>query len=583
MKDFLQLAAVLIILTGGSAYGQGLVSKLPVASPFKIDEGSSFSASGSGSRARNSNVNRADILILDIREAMSVIRGKHAGASPIPESKLTKSSIEGMLAELDPHSTYFDPAEFSELLGEQESEYSGTGSTITNYVKDGAIETYIIATQPDSPAAKARLQYGDRIVAVDGVPVSGMVSEQVRNKVRGPRGTDVRLSIERAATGKAENITLRRDRVFQPTLPNFFVVRDGVGYIDLSEGFSHTTSAEFEAAMTELRRRGMTSLILDLRGNSGGILDQAIKVAEKFLPAGSTIISQRGRYAYDTREWRSANHNPEKLATVILVDGQTASASEVVAGALQDNDRALILGQTTFGKGLVQNVVPLPMGSGLTLTTARYYTPSGRSIQRTYADTGMYDYFNHRSEKDQNLGPETRTVTNRRLGSGSGITPDETTTSRPYSKQRAKFLDPMFFFVRGLVADKASGKNSLTTRQQVRQSMIFGGKPAESQLIAKFREYVVGNAGWNISDDVFDKNSSFIAERLSAEVALAAFGPGAAKKEQIVSDPEVLRAIELLPRAALLAETARQTRNSIENKKARRVASPTGQGRNRRN
>ena len=207
----------------------------------------------------------------------------------------------------------------------------------------------------------------------------------------------VRMTVERVASGRLETIEMKRDRVFQPTLPNYFIVRDGIAYIDLSEGFSHTTSAEFAAALKELHRRGMTSLILDLRNNSGGILDQAIKVAEEFLPAGSAIISQRGRSIIDNREWRSANRNPEKLPMVVLVNDQTASASEVVAGALQDNDRALILGQNTFGKGLVQNVVGLPMGSGLTLTTARYFTPSGRSIQRTYTGTGMYDYFNHRT------------------------------------------------------------------------------------------------------------------------------------------------------------------------------------------
>ncbi|HUR96828.1 MAG TPA: S41 family peptidase [Pyrinomonadaceae bacterium] len=584
MKKFLSFACALSIFAVVSARGQA-ISRVPGSDPFRIDQGSSFSAS-TKRRAPVADppvsTAAAGKIVSDVEQALDLIRRNHVDGERVDDGQLTKFAVSGMLAELDPHSSYFDADEFSELLGEQDSEYSGTGSTISNFARNGVTETYILSTHPDSSAAKANLQYGDRIVSVNGMPVSGLASEIVRDKVRGPRGTFVRMSIERAATGLIETIDLRRERIFQPTLPNYFIVRDGVAYIDLTEGFSNTTSAEFAAALRELHRRGMSSLILDLRGNSGGILDQAVKTAEEFLPAGSTIISQRGRSPIDDREWRSGNKNPENIPLVVLVDDQTASASEVVAGALQDNDRALIIGQTTFGKGLVQNVLDLPLGSGLTLTTARYYTPSGRSIQRTYAGTGTYDYFNHRSSPG-GAGPETHTVTNRIVYGGNGITPDEVFQSEKFDAKKAALLDPIFFFVKELVNQKQRTKdNSISSRDAVRQSIIFGAEPLGKQLLQKFIDYATQQYP-NISAHAINEYSGFVTQRLNYELALATFGPGSAKHAQILSDAEIAIAVDALPRASRLAESARRVRNASDNKKTRRVAFPTGQGRNRRN
>lgn len=587
MKKFLSFVGLSCIFAAMSAHAQ-TVSRIPNSDPFLIDRGTSFTAS-SGKPLINGEPSGATPaaarIISDLQQALDIIRGNHVDGTKLNNEDLTKSSITSMLAELDPHSSYFDAAEFSELLGEQDSEYSGTGSTISNYVRNGLMETYVIATHPDSAAAKANLQYGDRIIAIDGVAVSGMPSETVRDMVRGPRGTLVRMTIERAATGRIETLELKRERVFQPTLPNFFVIRGGVGYVDLSEGFSHTTAAELDAALSELHRRGMNSLLLDLRGNAGGILDQAVMVAERFLPAGSSIISQRGRLVLDNREWKSTNRNPENIPVVVLVNEQTASASEVVAGALQDNDRALILGQNTFGKGLVQNVVGLPAGAGLTLTTARYYTPSGRSIQRSYVNFGLYDYFNHRLQSVGNDSPraEARTTTNRVVYGGNGIAPDEAVDADTFDSLRAELLDPIFFYVREVVYRKSSSLGSvLSSRDQIRQSIIFGGKPVGQELLVGFRHFVA-RGDWKISATSVDKNASFVSERLNYEFALAAFGPQAAKHSQIDADKQITRAVDAVPRAARLADAAREARTSADNKKTRRIAFPTGQGRNRRN
>jgi carboxyl-terminal processing protease len=260
----------------------------------------------------------------------------------------------------------------------------------------------------------------------------------------------VRLTIERADTKRIETVELKRSRVPQPSLPDAYLLRAGVGYIDLTEGFNYTTAEELKAALKELHAQGMKSLILDLRGNPGGILDQAVKVTEKFLPAGSQIVTQRGRFRIDNRTWNSADKNAETMPLVVLVNEQSASASEIVAGALQDYDRAIIVGEKTFGKGLVQSVINLPYGSGLTLTTARYFTPSGRSIQRDYENSGLYEYFNHKtslSEQEKNK-PLARTVTGRKVFGGDGILPDETVKTAKLTATEISLLDPIFFLQR---------------------------------------------------------------------------------------------------------------------------------------
>lgn len=561
------------------------MSRVAGAEPFSVATGTSFSASPAGRReapGESAMTSAATRVASDLQQALEVIRSNHLYGNDLNTASVVKSSISGMLGELDPHSTYFDATEFRELLGEQSSEYSGTGSTISNFIKDGRAETYVVATHPDTAASRANLQYGDRIVAVNGNPVSGLASALVRDQVRGPRGSVVQVTVERAATGATEIVEMRRERVFQPSISSFGVIRGQVGYVALSGGFNHTTMTELNHALKELRRRGMRSLVLDLRGNTGGILEQAIEVAEKFLPAGRSIISQRGRYSFDERVWKSLNHSAERLPMVVLVDEQTASASEVVAGALQDNDRALVIGQNTFGKGLVQNVLELPSGGGLTLTTARYYTPSGRSIQRGYEGTGHYDYFHHRSNAN---GPraKARTVTNRPVFGGQGITPDELTEKDGYDSNRAALIDPIFFFVREIINGRSRKfENLISSKDQIRQSVIFGTEPIAQDLIPAFREFIQGQH-WSIRKEIVDSEAGFIGRQIKHQLTLAAFGSETAELSLVESDQEVAKAIGALPRAARLAEAAERIRLTADDKKTRQVAYPAGHGLNRRN
>ena len=560
MERLLLFSATVCLLAAISAAGQTVA-----LTPFKIEPGTSFSASTAERQpaaARSILSPESERISSDFTNALEIIRRNHVSGNAVDLNSLAKSSITTMLGELDPHSSYFDKDEFNALIGEQNSEYSGTGSTISNFVKNGRIETYVIATQPGSAAARANLQYGDRIVAVDGHAVTGSTVDVVRDRVRGPSGTVVRLVIERASTGAPETVELTRERITQPTIRDSFMLSEGVGYIDLSEGFSHTTSAEFDLAMKELTRHGMRSLVLDMRQNGGGILDQAVKVVERFLPNGTLVISQRGRDPEENVIWRSANRAPAKLPLVVLVDAQTASAAEIVAGALQDNDRALIVGQNTFGKGLVQRVLELPWGSGLTLTTARYFTPSGRSIQRAYAG-GLYDYYTHRQAITDRQ--ETRTVTNRSVSGGAGIQPDEVTTASPFNPRRAELIDPIFFFVRDLVRGRSTCPVSSPT----------GCGQDTTDLAGKFREYATGPA-WNLKREALDSEADYVSRQLTYQMALAVAGRAAADRVRVRSDSEIQKAIAVLPRAASLAESARKITEAVDTKKTRRVAFPGG-------
>ncbi|HKP68648.1 MAG TPA: S41 family peptidase [Pyrinomonadaceae bacterium] len=542
--------------------------------PFDIAHGSSFTASSGPAKPKSASkaeklTPAAARIVSDFDEALRTIQGNSLVGSKVGNDALLKSSVGTMLNELDPHSKFYDPREFSDLLGEQESEYTGTGSTITSFIRDGKWNTYVIATHAGSTAQTAGLAYGDRIVAVDGVSAEGMLADAVRDKVRGPSGTAVRVTVEKPSGEKA-TLTMLRRGVAQQTIPNHFMLSGGVGYIGLTEGFGNATHREMREALNNLHRQGATSIVLDLRGNSGGILEQAALVAEEFLPRGSVILSQRGRYAFDNRTWKSANTNSEKLPLVVLVDNQTASAAEIVAGALQDNDRGLILGQTTFGKGLVQNVLELPDGSGLTLTSARYYTPSGRSIQRSYANAGLYDYFHHRGEtQNAVVAPqEMKTVTSRPVYGGRGITPDEVLEPSHAGAHLAPLQDPIFYFVRENIGkSKAAASKRFST---------------DAELLNAFREYTM-TGKFKVHPELLTQEAAWIADQLNYQMALASSGAFPAERLRIASDKQVKKAIEALPRSAKLAEEAGQVRTAEANKNTRRVAFPAGQGRNRRN
>lgn len=555
---FLTSAFFILLFQTAFPQNEKSVSQLPEVEPFKIARGSSFSASSSNPKKPPTgqlNISR------DFAEALEIIKNNYVEKKRIDYNELTKTAISSLLRALDPHSNYFDGEEYQELLNDQRSEYYGIGATIANYRQNETFETFVVSTFPDSPASNAGLRFGDKFVAVDGEKVSGKSSAYVRDKVRGRRGTIVRVTVERFDTRRVETIELRRNRVPSPSIPDAYLLRQNIGYIDLSEGFNYTTLDEFNAVLSELKSQGMTSLILDLRDNPGGVLEQSVRIAEKFIPRGKTIVSQRGRFAIDNRVWKSENRNPENFPLVVLVNENSASASEIVAGALQDYDRALIVGENTFGKGLVQSVINLPYGSGLTLTTARYYTPTGRSIQRDYANGNLYDYYIHKNSFEPNkLLKPTKTLTGRTIYGGNGITPDEREKSFQFNRFQLEMLDPLFLFTREIVAGRVTGFENFRITAPVKfgQRIRTGNFPVTDQMFILFKEFVRKNNG-GVSADDLEKEKSYIVERLRYNLATANFGVVASEQILIENDPQIFKAIESLPRAQQLALAAQKS------------------------
>lgn len=562
MSNFRNLICGLLVSSfAASAYGQTRSPFDKAIEPFSLKSGSSFSASGGTGGVDISSSSKPTRIAAEILEAEELIRRNHVDGRTILLNDLTKATLDGALKTLDPHSSYFDPAEWKEMLDEEQSSYSGIGASISNYEISGETDTYILATFPGSAAARAHLRFGDKIIAVNGEKALGLSSDKVRDKLRGGDGSIVRVTVERADTRKLEIVELRRGPVAQPSIPDAYILRPGIGYVAMTEGFNYTTNDEFNTALRSLKQQGMRSLVLDLRGNPGGIVDQAVKVAEKFLPSSTVIVTQKGRTRLDNRVWRSANPAPETMPLVVLVDEDSASASEIVAGALQDLDRALIVGGKTFGKGLVQSVLDLPHGSGLTLTSARYLTPSGRSIQRDYSQIGLYDYFNHTSPSAAIDKPyfEARTVTDRKVFGGDGILPDEIVKSDEMTAREISILDPMFFFIRDAVNGRLPGfvidQQSAVSKYGKR--IATSDLPDQASVLAAFSSYVNAHRNFNVSSDVIEKERAFISLRLRYDIATALFGSVSAQQVLIEDDMQAAKAIEALPKAAQLAQNAR--------------------------
>src|SRR5687768_976866 len=519
---------------------------------------------GPGRRQRPVSDPKITSIQRDFDEALKMIQEQYIDGKKINHNDVVKSSIIGMLRSLDPHSNYYDREEFEELKTDQRSEYFGIGASIQNFIYKDQSDTYITATFDSSPASRAGLRYGDRIVEVDGVSMTGKTSAEVRDKIRGPRGSTVKLTMERAANKRIEKLEIIRDAVPQPSIPDAYLLRPAVGYIDMTRGFNYTTTDELVDAIDRLEARGMKSLVLDLRNNPGGFLDQAIHVAEVFLPNGQLILTQKGRNGFRDNTFESKNSRPNTTPLVILINEQTASASEIVAGAMQDHDRALIVGQTSFGKGLVQSIIPLEYGAGLTLTSAKYFTPSGRLIQRDYSDGGFYDYYTHgagvardpKREPAKPAGPEKKTDTGRAVYGGGGIMPDENVGPRTVNLTQRRMLSPIFTFIRELVNGRVAGLES----SRIGRAIVFDHDLKTDEyrvtdaIFRAFRDFVDKDPAYKITPAMVDRYRGFVEMELRFNIVTAAHGRVIGDRVFItMDDPQVAKAVDVLPKARNLA------------------------------
>src|SRR6202166_1988862 len=342
-------------------------------------------------------------------------------AEPVnPDKAIYNGAIPGMLHSLDPHSNFFDPKSYALMREDQRGKYYGVGMTV------GPRNNKVIVIFPftGTPAYKAGIHPGDVIIAVDGKSTENMSTGDVADLLKGPKGTTVHISISREGVEKPMEFTLIRDEIQRYSVDVHFLIKPGVGYMHVN-GFNETTEHEVSEALDSFG--DLKGLILDLRSNPGGLLSEGVGVADKFLKKGQLIVSHHGRASAEKRYVAQHGSGGKDYPIVVLVNRQTASAAEIVSGAIQDHDRGLIAGEVTFGKGLVQTVYPLSENTGLALTTAHYYTPSGRLIQRDYSNISLYDYYYNRDSADgsNNANREVKlTDSGRTVYGGGGITPD---------------------------------------------------------------------------------------------------------------------------------------------------------------
>jgi len=469
-------------------------------------------------------------------------------ADPVNDDKaIYNGAIPGMLHVLDPHSNFFDPKTYSGLKEEQSGKYYGVGMAIAP--RNNKI--IVLAPFVGTPAYKAGLRPGDVITAVDNKQIDNMSVSDVADLLKGPKGTTVHIAILREGADKPLDFAVIRDEIPRNSVDLKFMIRPGIGYMHITQ-FNETTETEVETALQDFGE--LKGLVLDLRGNPGGLLNEGVGVADKFLKRGQVIVSHRGRSSPE-KVYRAAHGNAGKdYPLVVLVNHGTASAAEIVSGAIQDHDRGLIVGEVTFGKGLVQTVFPLSGDTGLALTTAKYYTPSGRLIQRDWTGVSLYDYYYAHEEEDNpntnaNNNPNTAskevklTDSGRTVYGGGGITPDvKVPAPKPNRFEDSLAVKYAFFNF---------AKHYLVNRQVDKNFEV------NDQVMQEFRKFLTGQ---NIPYTEAELKESLdrIKSNIKTEIFIAQFGQEAGLRVRAENDPQVLSALNQLPKAKELAENARK-------------------------
>jgi carboxyl-terminal processing protease len=498
-------------------------------------------------------------IVADYREALDVIQKNYVGK--IDHERISDASIQSMLWALDPHSQFFTREEFRKLTEEQSSQFYGIGVSILQH-RDGV---YVQSVIPGTPADKAGIRYGDRFLEVDGKDAREWTSSEVSRNVRGESGTTVKLKIERAASSEPVNFEIVRGGVPLPSIRSYFMLPNNIGYVGLSQGFQETTADELHDAITALQKQGMKSLILDVRGNPGGLLPQAIDVVSRFVPNGSTVVSVKGRARSARSQELNARGGPkDDYPLIVLINGSSASASEIVAGAVQDYGRGLVVGTDSFGKGLVQRLFRLPYGTGLTLTTARYYTPFGRSLQRDYSSGSIYDYYTHNGDdsdgasdapKPKPVGIPVVAAGGRTLYGGRGIEPDVRVPGLEFTPLRIRINDAAFYFVRQLVAGNIAGFESYKVEKQNHQMFLPPGELLiTDKLFEAFRQHALAKEENGLTPENLVAHRDYARTRLRQELASANYSNEAGIQAMLEVDPQILKAIEVMPDAARLYE-----------------------------
>jgi len=472
---------------------------------------------------------------------------------PVETDKLLYASIRGVLDTLDPHSYFLDPDSLARMREEYTGKYYGLGIQIQKQ-EDRLV---VISPIEGGPAYRLGILPGDVISHINGESTKPMSSFEAMQKLRGPKGTKVTITIVREGLDKPFDLTIVREEISLKSAPYAFMLKSGIGYIFI-RNFAETTIDEFEEKMRELLSQGMTSLILDLRGNSGGTFFQSIELADEFLPSGSLIVSIKGRNRRYDREFRAQRDRQyEKIPLIILINQGSASASEIVAGAIMDNDRGLIVGEDSWGKGLVQTVFPLGPNIAVALTTAKYFTPSGRSIQRDY--THIEDYMLSKEAPEEQREVRYTSKGRRVLGQG-GITPDYKITSslKPLTAELL-FRGQIFSYAR-----KFAGRQTPLSQKYLfpgdKKSQAGENKKLidkdfwpDEEMMAEFQQFLETNK-IEFTAEALAEAREEIARELQREIFSLLWGMDEGIRVYRLRDPVVLKAIELMPEAAKMLE-----------------------------
>ncbi|MBI4905076.1 MAG: S41 family peptidase [Acidobacteria bacterium] len=457
------------------------------------------------------------------------------------EKAIYDGAIPGMLRTLDPHSNFFDPTELQRFRENQKGQYFGVGMFV------GYRNNHVTVMYPfqGSPAKNAGLRPGDRIFRVNGKSTEKSTVEDVVGMLKGPRGTPVQVSVQRDGLTELVNFELHRDQVDRPSVPTAVWLKQGVAYIRI-ESFNENTSREFESELKRLGEEKVEGLVIDLRENPGGILQEAVAVTERFLEKGQSVVAQRGRISTERAYTARRGNQGRKYPIVVLVSRGSASASEIVSGALQDHDRAWILGENTFGKGLVQAPYPLSGDCSLLLTIARYYTPSGRLIQRDYSKGTFFEYLYPKNTATRNSRDVKSTDSGRVVYGGGGIAPDEKWENPKLNKFQSMLLGrgAFFYYTAKYFGPKKDAKLPEVWQPDAETMEDFRAFLTERRIPYEESELVT--------------NLDWVKRQLRLEMLTTAIGKEKSDEVAVSSDPEVLRAIESMSRAKALLDKSKR-------------------------
>ncbi|MGC2765007.1 MAG: S41 family peptidase [Candidatus Acidiferrum sp.] len=499
---------------------------------------------GPSVRATTSSTDDFRSSVESFTSVLDVVQSNYAEPVDIDRA-VYQGAIPGMLRMLDPHSNFFDSRQYALLREDQRGKYYGVGMVVAPREN----HTIVVAPYVDAPAFKAGLRPGDVISKVDEKSTDGLSTTEVADMLKGPKGTIVKIQVTREGSADPLVFSVTRDEIPRHSVDIVTSLKPGIGYVRLTQ-FNETTDREIADALKQLGANSLDGLILDMRNNPGGLLNEAVAVGDIFLEKNQLIVSYHGRSAPERRFYAIRGNQGMTVPLVILVNNNSASAAEIVTGAVQDHDRGLVVGETTFGKGLVQTVTPLSENTGLALTTARYYTPSGRLIQRDYKSISLYEY--HYERKVPEHPSEIRqTDSGRQVTGGGGITPDIIVDAPKYTKfQDELFREDVFF-------PQEQGVGGFTR-------YFLGSKPAithnfevDDKVIKEFRDYL---AKHNIrySEPEFAENQDWIKRKIKQEVFMSNFGTQEGFKVLLEADPQVQKAIDAIPQARALYENARK-------------------------